>query len=119
MFVFKLIGKYPNGETRILYRIVDFTKEYVGKNTDSMGNVHLSVKFDSLSAGTYSAVEMNTSRYKLDEISDVVNGVIHDSAVQFTLNPDVNMSGEARFINANYEQQNFSDSAKAINELKF
>ena len=119
MFLFKLIGEYPNGSTRVLYRIVDFTKEYVEKNTDEKGYVHLSVKFDDLYAGMYSAIEMETSRYKLNEISNVINGQIVGTKVQFELDTDADMKGEAQFININYEQQNYSDSSKVINELKF
>ena len=79
----------------------------------------MSVKFDDLYAGMYSAIEMETSRYKLNEISNVINGQIVGTKVQFELDTDADMKGEAQFININYEQQNYSDSSKIINELKF
>ena len=41
-----------------------------------------------------------------------------NDTVKFTLSTSDQMEGKARFTNDNYEQQNFSDSAKVINVLK-
>ena len=119
MFIFKLIGTCSDGKEHILYQIVDFTKDYVLANTDEHGDVHLTITFDDLPAGTYVAYELTTSRYTLEKITNIVNGVLNESKVEFTLDTVKSMEGEAEFINDNYEQQNYSDSAKVINEIRF
>ena len=118
MFMFKVSGVDAKGEQRILYKIVDFTREYVDKNTNSQGNVSITVEFDDLIAGTYIAKEMETSRYLLESISNIHNGIRIGNEVKFILTTTGNMDGEATFTNDNYEQQDYSDTSKIINELK-
>ncbi len=117
MFMFKLTGTDAKNETRTLYRIVDFTKEYVESNTNKQGDVSIMVEFDELIAGDYIVSELETSRYKLESVSHIENGTQINDTVKFSLTTTGSMEGSAMFINDNYEQQNFSDSAKMINVL--
>ena len=117
MFMFKLTGTDTKNETRTLYRIVDFTKEYVESNTNKQGDVSIMVEFDELIAGDYIVSELETSRYKLESVSHIENGTQINDTVKFSLTTTGSMEGSAMFINDNYEQQNFSDSAKMINVL--
>lgn len=117
MFMFKLTGTDAKNETRTLYRIVDFTKEYVESHTNKQGDVSIMVEFDELIAGDYIVSELETSRYKLEFVSQIENGTQINDTVKFSLTTTGSMEGSAVFINDNYEQQNFSDSAKIINVL--
>ena len=117
MFMFKLTGTGTKNDTRTLYRIIDFTKEYVEAHTDKQGNVSIIVAFEGLSAGDYVISELETSRYTLEAISNIENGIQINDTVKFSLTTTGSMEGSAVFINNNYEQQNFSDSAKIINVL--
>ena len=118
MFTFKVTGTDVTGEERTMYRVVNFTEEYVKANTNSNGNVSISVLFDKLIAGTYTASEMETGRYSLEKISGVQNGSINGETVVFSLTSTSVTEGSATFTNDNYEQQNYSDSALVINSLK-
>ena len=115
--MFKLTGTNTKNETRTLYRIVDFTKEYVKAHTDKQGNVSIMITFDQLPSGDYIVSELETSRYTIEAVSNIKNGVQINDTVKFSLTTIGSMEGSAVFINDNYEQQNFSDSAKIINEL--
>ena len=117
MFMFKLTYTDSQNNVRTWYEIVDFTKSYVDTHTDESGDVSLTVEFDELIAGTYKAYELETSRYTLESITHLKNGVKMNDTVKFTLSTSDQMEGKARFTNDNYEQQNFSDSAKVINVL--
>lgn len=118
MFTFKVTGTDVKGDTRTCYRIVEFTEAYVNSNTDSNGNVSLTVAFDDLIAGNYIASELETSRYSLETITNIKNGTLNGDTVVFNLTTTTVTEGSATFVNDNYEQQNYSDSAKVINELK-
>ena len=75
------------------------------------------ITFDQLPSGDYIVSELETSRYTIEAVSNIKNGVQINDTVKFSLTTIGSMEGSAVFINENYEQQNFSDSAKIINEL--
>ncbi len=118
MFIFKVEGKDVRGQTRTCFKILDFTQEYVNSHRDDKGQVSMEVVFDSLIAGEYRAGEMSVSRYRLENITDIENGVREDDEVLFDLKNTDHTEGRAVFINRNYEQRNYSDTQKVINRLE-
>ncbi len=117
MFIFKVTGIDREGDAKEMYRIVDFTPSYVREHTDSQGKVRMTVAFENLLIGEYTAKEMETSRYKLFEIKEIKNGILENNQVVFSLDADQANEGRAVFGNKKYEQQNYSDTSKVINEL--
>ena len=109
-------GIFKSG--RPLFKILDFTQEYVNIHRDDKGQVSMEVVFDSLIAGEYRAGEMSVSRYRLENITDIENGVREDDEVLFDLKNTDHTEGRAVFINRNYEQRNYSDTQKVINRLE-
>lgn len=114
-FLFRITGIGDDGEKHILYRMMAFDEDYVKANKDSEGYVSQSITIDGLSAYTYVATEMNTSRYCISVISDVVNGTISGDAVVLDLLN--NTSAAVTFENSRYNAQDFSHAQSVTNSL--
>ncbi len=114
-FIFVLTGTDIHGRTITYYDFVEFTVDYVAANTDSGGYVSMSVVFDGLVAGTYTASELDTMRYSLKTINSVVSGKISGETVIF----DVvnNKTGSAVFVNEKYDHSYFSHCAVVENVI--
>lgn len=108
-----------HGDSHTYHRMVEFTEDYVRRNTSADGTVSISATFDNLIAGNYMASEEVTGRYRLSSISNVVSGIVSGgSSVTFDLtNPSVD-EGLAKFINEKYEHQGYSDSQAVVNYIK-
>lgn len=117
MFTFKLEGTERSGHQRTYHALVEFTEDYVRANKDEHGNVYASAVFENLEPGDYIASEMVTSRYQLEDIVDITNGVRQDDKIRFSMTSSTNTEGFATFVNENYEQQDYSDAQKVINHL--
>lgn len=115
IFIFALTGTDIHGRTITYYDFVEFTVDYVRENTDSGGYVSMSVVFDGLLAGTYTASELETMRYSLKMINSVVSGKISGETVVF----DVvnNKTGSTVFVNEKYDHSYFSHTAVVENVI--
>lgn len=114
-FIFKVVGTDVNGDNHTYHQIVIFDKEYVEKNAVD-GYVSQDVVIGGIFAGEYTAFEVDTSRYVLEDIKDVVSGSISGETVVFDL---VNNSfAAATFVNSKYENQGYSDTQNVTNILK-
>lgn len=113
-FIFKVVNTTAGKEyNHIYYKTVEFTKDYVKDHTitiDGVKYVEMSVTFDNLKAGTYTASEQITGqRYKLKSIINVSNGTANGSKCNFTLKPG--QTGKATFYNVkNYYDTNTHNS---------
>lgn len=113
-FIFKLEGTDLSGQKHTYYKMLIFTPEIV---SGVIGDVSLSVTFDNLVAGTYTASEEAVARYSLNAISDVVNGKISGKEVVFDL--ITNTNGTAVFYNKVMEHGWFSGNSTVINSIEF
>ena len=114
-FIFALTGTDIHGRTYTFYDFVEFTVDYVVANTDSGGYVSMSMVFDGLVAGNYTASELDTMRYSLKSIDSVVSGSVSGETVVF----DVinNKTGSAVFVNEKYDHSYFSHCAVVENVI--
>ena len=115
-FVFCLNGSDVNGNKREYNRIVTFTEDYVREHTDEDGYVSQSVTFSGLLAGVYTVHEEETSRFELEGISDVVNGMTSGEYVIFFM--DTADEASCTYTNRSYESQWYSHTAGVSNVLK-
>ena len=92
VFTFTVKGTDLDGEKRVYTNAVEFAKE----NTDTRADVRKRVVF-TIPAGNYTVKEEVTMRYELEKISQVVNGTVKGSEVEFNLN--TNQNGAAVFVN--------------------
>ena len=115
-FVFCLNGSDVNGNKREYNRIVTFTEDYVRAHTDEDGYVSQSVTFSGLLAGVYTVHEEETSRFELEEISDVNNGMISGKYVMFFM--DTSNEASCTYTNRSYESQWYSHATGISNVLK-
>ena len=92
VFTFTVKGTDLDGEKHVYTNAVEFAKE----NTDTRADVRKRVVF-TIPAGNYTVKEEVTMRYELEKISQVVNGIVKGSEVEFNLN--TNQNGAAIFIN--------------------
>ena len=114
-FIFKVIGTDVNGNKHTYHQIVIFDKEYVEKNAVD-GYVSQDVIIGGITAGEYTAFEVDTSRYVLQEVKDVVHGNVSGETVVFNLID--NPYAAATFVNSRYENQGYSDTQNITNILK-
>lgn len=134
-FIFKLSGTTRAGTEYTYYQSMVFDEAYVKANAVN-GYVSQSVTFSGLHSAYYFAEELDTSRYYLAGITDVVNGVATNpsyavvrlveppSSSITVLNPTTpgvtfdlsnNTEGSAVFLNLKYEYQDYSDAQTEIN----
>jgi len=115
-FIFALTGTDIHGQIHTYYDFVEFTVDYVRANTDSGGYVSMSVVFDGLMAGNYTASELKTMRYSLKSINSVVSGKVAGETVVFNL---VNhKSGSAVLVNEKYDHSYNSHCDVVENVIK-
>lgn len=115
-FLFTMTGTDVNDVEHEYNRIVTFTEAYVQEHTGEDGYVTQSVTFSGFPAGTYQVVEGETSRFELEGISDVVNGITDGTTVFFDM--VAFDSGSCTFTNKTYESQWYSHTAGLSNILK-
>lgn len=115
-FLFRLEGTDVFGNSRICYRAVVFTPEYVENHTDGEGFVSSSAVFSGLVPGAYTASEETTNRYALISITEVSGGLAQGEQVVFDLRTA--LQGTAVFTNDKYEQGGLSDSCFVENVVK-
>lgn len=117
-FIFEVNGTLTDGSKITYHGLVTFTKEYVEQHTDSNGYVSISYEFLGLEYGTYVSEEEIVARYKLNSITDIVNGSLVDKE-HVSMNIDKkHLTGAATFINDKYEWGKWSDNANVINEVR-
>ena len=115
-----------NADSDILtfYKSIVFDEDYVKSHTDKNGMVSLLVTFTELPQGIYEVSELNTSRYAIEDITNIVNGKVQDDKVIIDLTEGSSSSGvvsiptgAVEFINENYEAQDFSHTDLRTNIL--
>ena len=117
-FIFKVVGTLTDGSKITYQGLVTFTKEYVEQHTDSNGYVSISYEFLGLEYGTYISEEEIVARYKLNSITDIVNGsLVNKEHVSMNIDKK-HLNGAATFINDKYEWGKWSDTANVINEIR-
>ena len=117
-FIFEVNGTLTDGSKITYHGLVTFTKEYVEQHTDSNGYVSISYEFLGLEYGTYVSEEEIVARYRLNSITDIVNGSLVDKE-HVSMNIDKkHLTGAATFINDKYEWGKWSDNANVINEVR-
>ena len=120
-FIFKVVNTTAGKEyNRTYYKTVEFTKDYVKDHTitiDGSKYVEMSVSFDDLKAGTYTASEQITGhRYKLKSVFNVSNGTVSDNKCNFTLEPG--QTGKATFFNVKNSFDTNTHNSLCVNVLK-
>ena len=116
-FLLKLHGTDVNGNEHTYYRIVKFNEGYVNGAVDEDGFVSQSVTVSGLLAGVYTASEEDSSRYSLDDITDLSsNAVLQDDSVVIDITTEA--EGKVTFVNGKYEWADYSDNKAAANSLK-
>ena len=120
-FIFKA---ETNTASEVFYKTVVFDENYVKSHTDENGRVSIDVTFAELPQGIYEVSELDTSRYANEQITNVVNGEVQGDKVIINLTSDDSISGvvgiptgAAKFINTNYEAQDFSHTDLRTNIL--
>ncbi len=112
-FIFKLDGVDVDGKRHTYRKLLVFTPDFVlGKS----GKISLSVTFDHLAAGTYTASEEIVARYHLESITDVHGGQMSGESVVFDL--AANTNGTATFHNKLMEHGWFSGNSSVINSIE-
>lgn len=110
VFIFRVTGTDVDGDLHTWYNTVEFS----GNSAAEDGTVSLSAEFH-VPAGTYTASELSTARYELEGISEVTNGVISGTAVQFDLSG--NLNGSAVFTNKKTTDRDLTDAALVRNRV--
>ena len=121
-FIFRVKSQNQNYTA---YKAVVFDESYVQSNTDQTGMVSQSIIISELPSDIYEVSELNTSRYAIEQITNVVNGEVQGDKAIIDLtasDPDstgvVEIStGFVEFINENYEAQDFSHTDLRTNIL--
>ena len=112
-FLFRLEGTDASGDSRVYYRAVTFTPEYVESHTADDGYVSCTTVISGLVPGNYTATEEVTNRYALTSITQVTGGYGDGGKAVFDLNSA--QQGSAVFTNDKYEQGGFSDASLVEN----
>lgn len=120
-FIFKVVNTAAgNDYNHTYYKTVEFTKDYVKDHTitiDGSKYVEMSVTFDNLKAGTYTASEQITGqRYELKSIFNVSNGTVSGNKCNFTLKPG--QTGNATFFNVKNLFDTNTHNSLCVNVLK-
>ena len=116
IFLVELTGTDKYGEAVGRTASLHFTEDYVKDHTDRNGNVSLSVTFDRLLPGEYTASEIQGIRYRLAGITDIRKGERQEDKVLFRLSPGD--EGACRFINRKADWGGLSDTAEAVNHVE-
>ena len=121
-FIFCVKGQNQN---YISYKAIVFDETYVQSNTNQDGMVSQSIIISELPSDIYEVSELNTSRYDIEQITNVVNGEVQGDKAIIDLTagePDSTgvveiPTGAVEFINKNYEAQDFSHTDLRTNIL--
>lgn len=119
IFIINLKGTDNYGKTINLNKIVEFTEEYVEANT--VGDyVEMSVVFEDLIRGKYTASESDVIRYKLSNIESYNMGTVNkaNGTILFNMTySEDNTTAYATFVNDKYEWQRYSDTSRVTNRF--
>ena len=101
------------------YKAIVFDESYV---TDQTGMVSQSITISELPSDIYEVSELDTSRYDIEQITNVVNGEVQGNKAIIDLTFEESdtgtvPTGAAEFINDNYEAQDFSHTDLRTNIL--
>lgn len=114
-FLFKLTGVDNEGQTHTYFGSIVFDQTYVNIYTNEDGYLSQQFVFLDLPEGTYFAEEIESSRYVLENITDVVNGMKREGGVELDLVN--NKKAAVTFVNRVYENQYFSDTQIEVNSF--
>ena len=110
--IFKLEGTDVAGEKHTYYQTVQLDEDTL-KEIDGVKVYETKVYFESLTAGTYTASEISTSRYVLQKAGAGQNATVKDSNIICDLvNGD---TAEGGFINTSSSLQSFSHNDLKVN----
>lgn len=110
--IFKLEGTDVVGEKHTYYQTVQLDEDTLVE-MDGVKAYETKVSFENLTAGTYTASEIDTSRYVLQEAIATQNATIKDSNIICDLvNGD---TAEGVFINTSSSLQSFSHNDLKVN----
>ena len=101
------------------YKAIVFDESYV---TDQTGMVSQSITISELPSDVYEVSELDTSRYDIEQITNVVNGEVQGDKAIIDLtfgesDTGTVPTGAAEFINDNYEAQDYSHTDLRTNIL--
>ena len=116
-FVFKVEGQDINGNDHTYYKEVVFDENYVNEHNED-GYITKSVTFTGLAKGSYTASELDSIRYELKEITDVVNGTLNEKTVVFDFISNGEMKGSAVFENDKFTWKDYSHNDVKVNIIK-
>lgn len=112
-FLFRVKGIDFEGKKHTFEKAITFTKEDEAKNTSTLQK---EVVFESLQSGTYTVQELPVARYRLKDITNIVNGKRDGNTATFDL--EQNKYGEVTFVNEKYEWQSYGHNDVAVNEFQ-
>lgn len=122
-FIFKVENTTEKSKYygRTYYKAIEFTEDYVANHTitiDDNKYVEMSVTFDNLEYGTYTAQEaVSGQRYKLKDILNVSdNGMVKNNQCEFSLNPGKN--AYATFYNIKTSYDTNTHNSLCVNVIK-
>ena len=112
VFAFEAEGMDDQGERHRYVAFMQFTQEDRPEEGYLTGTIRMEVP-----AGTWQVKELPCLRYRLEGISEVVNGEISGESVVFTLDAGEQPSGSAVFENRCGTQEHLSDCAMVRNVI--
>ncbi len=115
IFEFHLEGTDLFGESHGYNKYVEFTEEYVTAHTGADGYTELSVVFEKLLPGVYTASEKDALRYTFKQIDQVTGGSVQGETVRFDLN--TSKTASARFENEKEIWNAFTDTDLCVNHF--
>ena len=120
-FIFCVKGQ---AKSYVAYKSVVFDEDYVKSHTDKDNMVSQTITISELPNDIYEVSELDTSRYALEKITNVVNGTVQDdkAIIDLTVKDFGSTStqiptGAVEFINKIYESQDFSHTDLKTNIL--
>ena len=116
-FLFKISGLDVANQIHTYFESCTFTKEYVEAYMQN-GYVEISMTFTDLPKGSYTVSELKTSRYAIQDIINITNGIRMGSLVNFSLSSK-NPHGETTFVNEKTNDAYDSHTDVKINEIRF
>ena len=109
-FIFNIQGTDYLGDPHEYTEVLRFTKDDKKIN----GAIEKTIVRKDIPAGTYEISEITVSRYRLDNITDVISGKVNDTKV--TLDTDGH-DARATFVNRRTKYQDYSDNDLVINQF--
>lgn len=109
-FIIKIKGVDYKGDNHEYTDVLRFTKD----DKKTSGAIEKTIVRKDIPAGTYEISEITVSRYRLDNITDVISGKVNDTKV--TLDTD-GQDARATFVNRRTKYQDYSDNDLVINQF--